>query len=117
MAKKPIQALLMNCDNRTVIIKVKISKQNLKSSKDVKRRLNSVKKMKNSGVIALDYVKTAKNLTDPFTKRVSRNMIDLASMELGLRPTRELPRGNPTYVIIDHVNEDLGKQTGAAKLR
>jgi hypothetical protein len=60
----------------------------LKSSKDVKRRLNSVRKIKNSRVKALDYVKTAKNLIDPFTKQVSRNMIDLlASMELGLRPT------------------------------
>jgi fructose-1,6-bisphosphatase/inositol monophosphatase family enzyme len=53
----------------------------------VKRRLKSVRKLRNSGVIALDYVQTAKNLADQFTKGLSRNVIDNASMELGLRPT------------------------------
>ena len=32
--------------------------------------------MKNSGVIVLDYIQTSKNLADPFTKGLSRNMID-----------------------------------------
>ena len=87
MVEKPIPAILMNCDNQTVIIKVKSSKDNMKSSKHIKRRLKSVRKLKNSGVIALDYVQSAKNLADPFTKGLSRNMIDLASREMGLRPT------------------------------
>jgi len=34
----------------------------------------------------LDYVQTAKNLTDQFTKGLSRNVIDNASLELGMRP-------------------------------
>ena len=59
----------------------------MKSSRHVKRQLKSVRKMKNSGVIALDYVQTAKNLADPFTKGLSRNVIDEASREMGLRPT------------------------------
>ena len=87
MVEKPIPAILMNCDNQTVIVKVNSSKDNMKSSKHVKRILRSVRKLKNSGVVALDYVPTAKNLADPFTKGLSRNMIDLASMEMGLRPT------------------------------
>jgi hypothetical protein len=48
---------------------------------------STLKKLKNSGVIALDYVQNAKNLADPFTKGLSRNMIDLALREMGLRPT------------------------------
>jgi hypothetical protein len=56
----------------------------VKSSRHVKRRLKSARKLKNFGVIALDYVQTAKN---PFTKSLSGNMIDLASREMGLRPT------------------------------
>jgi hypothetical protein len=76
----------MNCDNQTVIVKVNISKDNMKSSRHVKRRLKSVRKMKNSGVIALNYIQTAKNLVDQFTKGLSRNVIDNASRELGLRP-------------------------------
>ena len=87
IVEKPIPAILMNCDNRMVIVKVNSSKDNMKSSRHVKRRLKSVRKLRNSGVIALDYVQTAKNLTDQFTKGVSRNVIDNASMKLGLKPT------------------------------
>ena len=87
IVKKPMPVILMNCDNQMVIIKVDISKDNMKSSRHVKRRLKSVKKLRNTGVIPLDYIQTAKNLTDQFTKGLSRNVIDNASMELGLRPT------------------------------
>nr|AAL83349.1 Putative gag-pol polyprotein [Oryza sativa Japonica Group]AAP51927.1 retrotransposon protein, putative, Ty1-copia subclass [Oryza sativa Japonica Group] len=41
-----------------VIIKVNSSKDNMKSSRHIKRRLKSVRKQKNSGVIALDYIQT-----------------------------------------------------------
>nr|CAE02382.2 OSJNBb0080H08.8 [Oryza sativa Japonica Group] len=87
MVEKPMPAILMNCDNQTVIIKVNSSKDNMKSSRHIKRRLKSVRKQKNSGVIALDYVQTAKNLADQFTKGLPRNVIDSASREMGLKPT------------------------------
>ena len=70
-----------------LIIKVNSSKDNIKSTRHVKRRLKSVKKLRNSSVIALDYVHTSKNPVDQFTKGLSRNMIDSASSEMGLRPT------------------------------
>jgi hypothetical protein len=37
MVEKPIQAILMNCDNHKVIAKVTSSKDNGKSSRHVKR--------------------------------------------------------------------------------
>ena len=77
----------MNCDNQTVTIKINSSKDNMKSSRHVKRRLKSVRKLRNSGVITLDYIRTSKNLADPFTKGLSRNVIDNASREMGMRPT------------------------------
>ena len=49
--------------------------------------LKAVRKLRNSGVIALDYIQTAKNLADPFTKGLSRVVIDCASREMGMRPT------------------------------
>jgi hypothetical protein len=58
----------MNCDNLTVIIKVNRSKDNMKPTWYVKWRLNFVRKLRNSGVIALDYIHTSKNLADQFTK-------------------------------------------------
>ena len=87
VVEKPIPAISMNCDNQTVIVKVNSSKDNMKTSRHVKRRLKSVRKMRNSGVIALDYVHTSKNLADQFTKGLSRNVIDSASRKMGMRPT------------------------------
>jgi hypothetical protein len=87
VVEKPIPTISMNCDNQTMIVKVNSSKDNMKSTRHVKRRLKSVKKLRNSGVIALDYVNTSKNLANQFTKGLSRNVIEGASRELGLRPT------------------------------
>jgi hypothetical protein len=86
MVEKPIPAVLINCDNQTVITKVKNSHDNMTSTKHVKRRLKSVRKLRSSGVIVVDYIQTAKNLTDPFTKGLSHTMIDNASKKMGLRP-------------------------------
>jgi hypothetical protein len=88
VVEKPIQAILMNCDNQTMIFKVNSSKDNMKSSRHVKRWLKSIRKLRNSGLIALDYIQMAKNMEDQFTKSLSRNVIDIASEELGLRPMR-----------------------------
>ena len=87
VVEKPIPAISMKFDNQTVIIKVNSSKDNMKSTRHVKRWLKFVKKLRNSGVIALDYVHTSKNLADQFTKGLSRNVIEAASREMGLRPT------------------------------
>jgi hypothetical protein len=91
VVEKPVPAILLNCDNQTVIVKVNNSKDNAKSSRHVKRRLKSVKKLQNSRVITVTYIQTDKNLADPFTKGLSRNVIDSASREMGLRPTDVMP--------------------------
>jgi hypothetical protein len=77
----------MNCDNQMVIVKIDSSKDNMKSSRHIKRRLKYVRKMRNSGVITLDYIHIEKNLADPFTKGLSRNVIDTTSKDMDLRPT------------------------------
>jgi hypothetical protein len=87
IVEKPLPAILMNFDNQTVIVKVDRSKDNMKSSRHIKRRLKSVKKMRNSGVITLDYIHTEKNVSNSFTKGLSHNVIDAVSKEMGLRPT------------------------------
>jgi hypothetical protein len=43
MVEKLIPAILMNCDNETMITKVNSSKDNMKSSRHVKRWLKYVK--------------------------------------------------------------------------
>jgi len=70
-----------------MITKVNGSRNNMKSTRHVKRRLKSVKKLKTSGVITVDYVYTSNNLADQFTKGLSRNVIESESREMGMRPT------------------------------
>jgi hypoxanthine-guanine phosphoribosyltransferase len=48
----------MNCDNQTVITNVSSYKDNMKSSRHVKRRLKYVRNLRSSRVISLDYVHT-----------------------------------------------------------
>jgi hypothetical protein len=86
VVEKPIPAILMNCDNQTVITKVNSSKDNAKSTRNVKRRLKTVRKLRNSGVLTMSYIQTDKNLADPFTKGLSRNVIEIASREMGMTP-------------------------------
>jgi hypothetical protein len=62
VVEKPMPAISMNYDNYTVIIKINSSKDNMKLTRHIKRHLKSVGKLRNSGVIALDYVHTSKNL-------------------------------------------------------
>jgi hypothetical protein len=71
VVEKSIPTISMNCDNQTVITKINSSKDNMKSTRHIKRRLKSIKKLRNSGVIALDYVHTSNNLADQFTKGLS----------------------------------------------
>jgi hypothetical protein len=84
IVKKYLSTILMNCNNQTVIVKIDNSKDNMKSSRHIKRRLNSVKKMRNSVIITLN---TEKNLTYPFTKGLLHNMIDTTFKDMSLRPT------------------------------
>jgi hypothetical protein len=86
VVEKPIPAILMNCDNQTVITKVNSAKDNAKSTRHVKRCLKSVRKLRNSEVITVAYIQIDKNLTDPFTKGLSWNVIEIASREMGMRP-------------------------------
>jgi hypothetical protein len=87
IVEKPLPTRLMNCDNQTVIVKVDSSNNNMKSLRHIKIRLKSIRKMRNSRIIILDYIHTVKNLTDLFTKGLSRNVIDVAFKVMCLRPT------------------------------
>jgi hypothetical protein len=53
------------------------SKDNGKSSRHVKRRLNSVRKLRNSGVINVTYISIDKSVLDPFIKELPRNVIEI----------------------------------------
>jgi hypothetical protein len=53
----------------------------------VKWRIKSVRHLRNTGEIAVEYINTTQNLADPFTKGLARAVINKASREMGLKPT------------------------------
>jgi hypothetical protein len=87
VVSKPVPAIILHCDNESVITIVGNAKENLKSTKHVKRRIKTVRYLRHTGVIALEYINTYRNLADPFTKGLARVVIDEASKEMGLQPT------------------------------
>jgi hypothetical protein len=83
---KPVPPILMYCDNQSMVAQVMKMKDNSKSNKQIKRRLKFVRKMKNSKVIAVSYVKSENNLSDPSTKGLVQNVISMMSKNTGMRP-------------------------------
>jgi hypothetical protein len=86
VVEKPVLVILLNYDNQAMITKVNSAEDNAKSTRYVIRHLKIVRKLRNFGVITVYYIKTDKNLANPFTKELSQNVIDIASREMGTRP-------------------------------
>jgi hypothetical protein len=87
MVAKLVPAILLHCDNQSVITIVGNAKENAMFSRHVKQRIKSIRHMRNTGEIAVEYINTTQNLVDPFTKGLARAVIDKASREMGLKPT------------------------------
>jgi hypothetical protein len=87
MVAKPVPTILLHCDNQSVITIVGNAKENAKFSRHVKRRIKSVRHLRNTGEIVVEYINITQNLADPFTKGLACAVIDKASREMGLKPT------------------------------
>ena len=84
VVEKPIPAILMNCDNQTIIVKVTSAKDNAKASRHIKRRLKSVRKMRNSGVISVLYSnrqKSSRSIYQGTITKCDRNCIEVDGYE------------------------------------
>jgi hypothetical protein len=68
VVEKPIPVILMNCDNQTMITKVNSVKDNVKSTRYVKRRLKSIRKLRNFGVITVVMCKQTRTWQIPLQK-------------------------------------------------
>jgi hypothetical protein len=87
MVAKTVPTILLHCDNQSVITIVGNAKENTKFSRHVKRRIKSIRHLRNTGEIVVEYINTTQNLVDPFTKGLARDVIDKASREILLKPT------------------------------
>lgn len=80
----------LHCDSQAAIC---IAKNNVYNGKrrHIRIRHSSVKQLLKNGVIALEYVRSRKNLANLFTKGLTRRVILETSRGMGLKPR---DRGN-----------------------
>ncbi|KAD6453934.1 hypothetical protein E3N88_08640 [Mikania micrantha] len=75
----------LHCDSKAAISVAKNDVYNGKK-RHIRLRHSSVKHMLKSGVLAIDFVRSERNLADPFTKALPKKMVCSTSREMGLKP-------------------------------
>lgn len=81
----PMPSIPMYCDSEATLSKVYNSVYNGKS-RHVGLRHNFVRQLIENGTIKVVYVKTSRNLADPFTKPLTRDLITSTTRVMGLKP-------------------------------
>ena len=82
---KPTPPVSIHCDSQAAICVAKNSVYNGKK-RHIRVRHESVRQFIVNGVVSLDFVRSEKNLADPFTKGLSHRMVVESSTGMGLRP-------------------------------
>lgn len=101
MWEKPVPAVRIHCDNQSAIARAQNKLYNGKS-RHIRRRHKTIRHLISTGVISVDYIRSAENLADPFTKGLTRDQVLKSSKGMGLLPmTKEEDDGNPTNAIGD----------------
>ena len=83
--QKPILPISIHTDSKSTIEILKQDCFNKKMNRHIQIRLKSVQRLLGK-VVILDFVKSEKNLADPLTKGLSRNVVLESSREMGLSP-------------------------------
>ena len=83
--RKQLVSVSLHCDSQAAIGIAKNSVYNGKK-RHIRIRHAIVKQLLKNGVISLDYVKSEKNLADPFTKGLARKVVLESSRGIGLKP-------------------------------
>nr|KAJ0214957.1 hypothetical protein LSAT_V11C300107720 [Lactuca sativa] len=81
----PMPSIPMYCDSEATLSKVYNAVYNGKS-RHVGLRHNFVRQLIESGTIKVVYVKTSRNLADPFTKPLTRDLVTSTTRVMGLKP-------------------------------
>ena len=58
-------------------------------SRHIRHRHNIVRKLLSTGVIILYYVRSKKNITNPLTKGLNRELVETSSKGMRLKPRKE----------------------------
>jgi hypothetical protein len=82
---QPMSAISIYCDSQATMSKAYSKIYNGKS-RHISLRHEYVRQLIEDGVISIVYVKSNRNLADPFTKSLSRDMIRVTSIGMRLKP-------------------------------
>lgn len=85
MWEKPVPAIRIHCDSQSAIARAESNLYNGKS-RHIRRRHKTIRQLISTGVITIDYIKSADNLADPFTKGLPRDVVAKSSKGMGLKP-------------------------------
>ena len=93
---KPMPPVSLHCDSQATLSRAYSNTYNGKS-RHISLRHEYVRQLIKDGIITIMYVKTSKNLADPFTKGLPRDVVKGTSIEMGLKPINKITdNGNPT---------------------
>ncbi|KAL0712010.1 hypothetical protein Bca4012_018988 [Brassica carinata] len=85
MWEKPVPAIRIHCDSQSAIARAQNNLYNGKS-RHIRRRYKTIRQLISNGVITIDYIKSADNLADPFTKGLPRDVVAKSSKGMVLKP-------------------------------
>ena len=82
---QPMPAISLHCDSQATMFKA-LNKIYNGKSRHISLRHEFVRQLISEGIITIVYVRSCKNLADPFTKALSRDLIRSTSAGMGLKP-------------------------------
>ena len=83
---KPMSPISLHCDSKTTLSRAYSHVYNGKS-RYIGLRHSCVRQLITEAVITISYVKSSKNLADPLTKGLARDLVWKTSKGMGLKPT------------------------------
>lgn len=81
----PMPYVPIYCDSEATLLSIYNTVCNV-NSRHVRLRHNFVRQLLDNGTIKVVYVKTTKNLADPLTKALTRDLVTSTTRVMGLKP-------------------------------
>nr|GEX40521.1 zinc finger, CCHC-type [Tanacetum cinerariifolium] len=82
---QPMPAISLHYDSQSTLSRVYNKVYNGKS-RHISHRHAYVKELISNGIITIEYIRSCKNLTDPFTKGLPKDIVFGTTREMGLKP-------------------------------
>ncbi|GJV36868.1 retrovirus-related pol polyprotein from transposon TNT 1-94 [Tanacetum coccineum] len=82
---QPMPAISLHCDSQSTLSRAYNKVYNGKS-RHISLKHAYIKELISNGIITIEYIRSCKNLADPFTKGLSKNIVFGTTREMGLKP-------------------------------